>query len=121
MALRPFLLLLLLLAASLLIAQAQGIGTSALDCCLKNRPLKKEILGGVVTSYRHQGPESGCYLRSVVLITKKNRKICASPTEDTVLKLIQKLDRRAKNGKSRKKGQTQRARDKTKKQRQQQV
>ncbi|XP_071282072.1 C-C motif chemokine 21-like isoform X2 [Agelaius tricolor] len=98
-----------------------GFGTSALDCCLKHRPLKKEILGGVVTSYRHQGPESGCYLRSVVLITKKNRKICASPTEDAVLKLIQKLDRRAKNGKNRKKGQTQRRRDKPKKQRQQQV
>ncbi|KAM3655061.1 C-C motif chemokine 16-like [Ammospiza nelsoni] len=121
MALRPFLLLLLLLAASLLIAQAQGIGSSALDCCLKNRPLKKEILGGVVTSYRQQGPESGCYLRSVVLITKRNRKICASPTDDTVLKLIQQLDKRAKNDKNRKKGQTQRPRGRPKKQRRQRV
>ncbi|XP_005428133.1 C-C motif chemokine 5-like [Geospiza fortis] len=118
MALRPF--LLLLLAASLLIAQAQGIGSSALDCCLKNRPLKKEILG-VVTSYHHRGPESGCYLHSVVLITKKNRKICASPTDDTVQKLIQQLDRRAKNNKNRKKGQTQHPRGRPKKQRRQRV
>ncbi|XP_041278002.1 C-C motif chemokine 21-like [Pyrgilauda ruficollis] len=111
MALRPFLLLLLLLAATLLITQAQGIGSSALDCCLKNRPLKKEI-SGVVTSYRLQGPESGCYLRAVVLITKKNRKICASPTDDTVQKLMQQLDKKDKNDKSRKKGQRPRGRPK---------
>ncbi|XP_059730045.1 C-C motif chemokine 4-like [Haemorhous mexicanus] len=120
MALRPLLLLLLLVAATLLISQAQGIGSSALDCCLKNRPLKKEI-SGVVTSYRHQGPESGCYLQSVVLITKRNRKICASPTDDTVQKLIQQLDKRAKNDKNRKKGQTQRPRGRPKKQRRQRV
>ncbi|XP_077646195.1 C-C motif chemokine 21 [Lonchura striata] len=127
MALRPLLLLLPLLAAALLITQAQGIGSSALDCCLKHSPLKKDIPSGVVISYRQQGPETGCYLRAVVLITKRNKKICVSPTDDTVLKLMQQLDKKTKNDKDKKaknnknKRQTQRPRSRPKKQKRQRV
>ncbi|RLV96113.1 hypothetical protein DV515_00012707 [Chloebia gouldiae] len=119
MALYPFLLLLPLLAATLLITQAQGIGSSALDCCLKHSTLKKDIPSGVVVSYRRQGPETGCYLRAVVLITKRNKKICVSPTDNTVLKLMQQLDKKAKNNKN--KRQTQRPRGRPKKQKRQRV
>ncbi|XP_063279057.1 C-C motif chemokine 21-like [Prinia subflava] len=100
MALRPFLLLLML--ATILISQAQGIGSSASDCCLKLS--QKSIPKGVVTSYRLQGPESGCLLRAVVFTTKKNRKICASPTDSAVQKMMKYLDKKAKNGKNRKMG-----------------
>ncbi|XP_005528116.1 PREDICTED: C-C motif chemokine 21 [Pseudopodoces humilis] len=119
MALRTFLLLLLLLAAALLITQAQGIGSSASDCCLKHS--QKAIPSGVVTSYRLQGPESGCLLDAVVFTTKRNRKICASPTDGTIQKLMQHLDKKAKNDKNKKKGHTQRPRGRAKKQRRQRV
>ncbi|XP_053787973.1 eotaxin-like [Vidua chalybeata] len=125
MALRPFLLLLPLLAAALLITQAQGIGSSALDCCLKHSSLKKDIPSGVMTSYHLQGPETGCYLRAVVLITKRNKKICVSPNDDTIQKLMQQLDKKANNEKDKKpknnKGQTQRSRGRPKKQKRQRV
>ncbi|XP_031952881.1 C-C motif chemokine 21a-like [Corvus kubaryi] len=117
MALRLFLPLLLLLAATLLITQAQGIGSSASDCCLKHS--KKDIPTGVVASYRLQGPESGCFLRAVVFTTKKNKKICASPSSDAVQKLMRQLDKKAKNAKSR--AQTQRPRSRPKKQRRERV
>ncbi|XP_062369792.1 C-C motif chemokine 21-like [Cinclus cinclus] len=119
MALRPFLLLLLLLATTLFITQAQGIGSSASDCCLKHS--QKAIPSGVVTSYRLQGPESGCLLSAVVFTTKRNRKICASPTDNAVQKLMQHLDKKAKSDKIKKRGQTLRPRVKPKKQRRQRV
>ncbi|KAM6364103.1 C-C motif chemokine 21-like [Pluvialis apricaria] len=100
MALR-LLLPLLLLAATILIAQAQGIGSSAPDCCLKNS--QKTIPSHLLKSYIHQGPESGCLLRSVVFTTKKNKKICASPTDSAVQKLMQNLDKKMKNDKKDKK------------------
>ncbi|XP_009645564.1 C-C motif chemokine 21 [Egretta garzetta] len=93
--------LLLLLAAALLIAQGQGIGSSASDCCLKNS--KNAIPSRSVKSYRLQGPESGCVLRAVVFTTKRNKKICASPTNPTVQKLMQNLDNKVKNDKKDKK------------------
>ncbi|XP_009873835.1 PREDICTED: C-C motif chemokine 21 [Apaloderma vittatum] len=96
MALR-LLLPLLLLAATLLITQAQGIGSSASDCCLKNS--RKAIPSTWVKSYRLQGPESGCLLHAVVLTTKRNKKICASPADPEVQKLMQHLDKKAKNDK----------------------
>ncbi|KAK2512166.1 C-C motif chemokine 19 [Columba guinea] len=65
MALR-LLLPLLLLAATLITAQAQGTGSSALDCCLKHS--KKAVPRNLVKSYRLQGPELGCMLHAVVLL-----------------------------------------------------
>ncbi|KAM7025394.1 C-C motif chemokine 21-like [Acridotheres tristis] len=115
MALRPFLLL-LLLAATLLITQTQGIGSSASDCCLKHS--QKAIPSNVVTSYRLQGPESGCLVPAVVFTTKRKRKICASPDDSAVKKLMKHLDKKAKNDK---KDQTQRPKGKSKKQRRQRV
>uniref|UniRef100_A0A8C5TLE6 C-C motif chemokine n=1 Tax=Malurus cyaneus samueli TaxID=2593467 RepID=A0A8C5TLE6_9PASS len=109
MAFRLFLPLLLLLAAILVFSQAQGIGSSASDCCLKHS--KKDIRVAVLKSYRLQGPESGCMLRAVVFITKRNKKICASPTDATVQKQMKFLDEKAK------KGQPRRPRDRSKKQR----
>ncbi|KAF4795509.1 C-C motif chemokine 21 [Turdus rufiventris] len=119
MALRPFLLLLLLLAATLLITQAQGIGSSASDCCLKHS--RKAIPSSVVTSYRIQGPESGCLLPAVVFTTKRKRKICASPTDNAVQKLMQNLDKKTKKDTNSKNRQTQRPRSKPRKQRRQRV
>ncbi|XP_069736743.1 C-C motif chemokine 19-like [Phaenicophaeus curvirostris] len=116
MALR-LLLPLLLLAAVLFIAQAQGIGTSASDCCLKTS--QRAISSNWVKSYRLQGPESGCMLRAVVLTTKKNRKICASIIDPDVQKLMEDLDKRVK--KDKKKGQFPRPRSRSKRQRRQQV
>ncbi|XP_009984401.1 PREDICTED: C-C motif chemokine 21 [Tauraco erythrolophus] len=122
MALRLFLPL-LLLAATLLIAQAQGIGTSASDCCLKNS--EKAIPSKWVKSYSLQGRESGCTLHAVVFTTKKNRKICASPTDPAVQKLMQNLDKKMKNDKKdkkdKKKGQSSRPRGRPKRQKWQQV
>ncbi|KAM6036248.1 C-C motif chemokine 21 [Theristicus caerulescens] len=119
MALR-LLLPLLLLAATLLIAQAQGIGSSATDCCLKHS--QKAISGKWVKSYSLQGPESGCVLRAVVFTTKRNKKICASPTDPDIQKLMQKLDKKAKNDKKdKKKGHNPRTGGRPKRQKQQQV
>ncbi|TRZ21030.1 hypothetical protein HGM15179_006051 [Zosterops borbonicus] len=118
MALRPFLLL-LLLAAALLITQVQGIGSSASDCCLNHS--QRIIPYSVVTSYRLQGPKTGCVLEAVVFTTKRNRNICASPDDDTVKKLMKHLDKKAKKDKSKNRGQTQRPRGRPKKQRQQRV
>ncbi|XP_009556102.1 C-C motif chemokine 21 [Cuculus canorus] len=114
MALR-LLLPLLLLAAVHFIAQAQGIGTSASDCCLKTS--QRAIPSNWVKSYSLQGPESGCMLRAVVFTTKKNKKICASPADSAVQKLMQDLDKRVK--KDKKKGQSPRPRGRSKRQRRQ--
>ncbi|XP_063176241.1 C-C motif chemokine 21 [Chroicocephalus ridibundus] len=120
MALRLLLPLLLLLAATLLIAQAQGIGSSASDCCLKNS--QNAIPRSLVKSYILQGSESGCLLRSVVFITKKNKKICASPTDPAVQKLMQHLDKKVKNDKKdKKKGQSPRPGGRPKRQKRQRV
>uniref|UniRef100_A0A8C3P1B1 Chemokine interleukin-8-like domain-containing protein n=1 Tax=Cyanoderma ruficeps TaxID=181631 RepID=A0A8C3P1B1_9PASS len=113
MALRPF--LLLLLAAAFLITQVQGIGSSASDCCLKHS--QRAVPYGVVTSYRLQGPKTGCVLEAVVFTTRKNRSICASPDDDAVKKFMKQLDKKAKEDKSKKKGQIQRPRGRPKKQR----
>ncbi|KAJ7424145.1 C-C motif chemokine 21 [Willisornis vidua] len=117
MALR-LLLPLLMLAATLFIAQAQGIGSSASDCCLGHS--QKTIPRDMVTSYTHQGPESGCLLRAVVFITKKGRKICASPTKPDVLKVMKYVDK-VKNDRNKKKGQPQRSGGKPKQRRRQRV
>ncbi|KAM9250567.1 C-C motif chemokine 21-like [Cariama cristata] len=119
MALR-LLLPLLLLAATLLITQAQGIGSSASDCCLKNS--RRPIPSSWVKSYSLQGPESGCLLRAVVFTTKKNKKICASPTDSAVQKLMQNLDKKVKNDKKdKKRGQSSRSKGRPKRQKRQQV
>ncbi|XP_009078886.1 PREDICTED: LOW QUALITY PROTEIN: C-C motif chemokine 20-like [Acanthisitta chloris] len=94
MALR-LLLPLLLLAATLLIIQSQGIGSSASDCCLKHS--QKPIPSRVVVSYSRQGPETGCLLNAIVFTTKKNRKICASPDNPAVRKLVHFLNKKAKD------------------------
>ncbi|KAM6290000.1 C-C motif chemokine 21 [Aegotheles albertisi] len=109
---------LLLLAATFLLAQAQGIGSSASDCCLKHSP--KVIPRNFVKSYTLQGPESGCLLRAVVFITKKNKKVCASPTDPATQNLMQNLDKE-KNKKDRKKGQSQRAKGRARRQKRQRV
>ncbi|KAM6391413.1 C-C motif chemokine 21-like [Rhynochetos jubatus] len=119
MALR-LLLPLLLLATTLLIAQAQGIGSQARDCCLKHS--QKAIPSNWVKSYTLQGPESGCLLRAVVFTTKKNKKICASPTDPAVQKLMNNLDKKVKNDKKdKKKGPSPRPRRRPKRQKRQQV
>uniref|UniRef100_A0A8D0FR08 Chemokine interleukin-8-like domain-containing protein n=1 Tax=Strix occidentalis caurina TaxID=311401 RepID=A0A8D0FR08_STROC len=113
MALR-LLLPLLLIAATFLIAQAQGEG-SAPDCCLKHS--RKPVPSGWVKSYRLQGPESGCLLR-------KNKKICASPTDSAIQKLMQNLDKvknDKKDKKDKKKGHSPRARGGPKRQKRQRV
>ncbi|KAM9262537.1 C-C motif chemokine 21-like [Morus bassanus] len=117
MALR-LLLPLLLLAATLLITQAQGIGSSASDCCLKNS--QKAIPRTWVKSYSLQGPESGCILHAVVFTTKRGKKICASPSDATVRKLIQDLDK-MKNDKKTKKGHSPRPGGRPKRQKRQRV
>ncbi|XP_030326783.1 C-C motif chemokine 21-like [Strigops habroptila] len=116
MALR-LLLPLLLLTATLLITQAQGIGNLGMDCCLKNS--QAQIPSNRVTSYTLQGPESGCALRAVVFTTKKNKKICASPTDPAVQKVMQNLDKKLR--KDKKKGQPPRYRDRPRRQKQQRV
>ncbi|XP_010141048.1 PREDICTED: C-C motif chemokine 21 [Buceros rhinoceros silvestris] len=111
---------LLMLAATFLIAQAQGIGTSASDCCLKHS--QKNIPGNLIKSYRIQGPESGCFLHAVVITTQRGRKICASPTDPTIQNLMQnpdkmvKKDKKVKNNKKDKKGQSLRARSRAQRQ-----
>ncbi|KAM6230207.1 C-C motif chemokine 21-like isoform 2-T2 [Porphyrio hochstetteri] len=114
MALR-LLLPLLLLATTFLIVPAQGIDSSATDCCLKHS--QRTIPRHMVKSYTIQGPETGCTLRAAVLITKKNKKICASPTNPDILKLMRNLDKKAKS----KKGQSPRAGGKPKQQKRQRV
>ncbi|KAM6109628.1 C-C motif chemokine 20-like [Phoenicopterus ruber ruber] len=120
MALRLLLPLLLLATTLLLIAQAQGIGSSASDCCLKNS--RTAIPSGLVKSYSLQGPESGCLLRAVVFTTKRNKKICASPTDPAIQKLMQNLDKRVKNDrKDKKKGHSLRPGGRPKRQKRQRV
>ncbi|XP_003643029.1 C-C motif chemokine 26 [Gallus gallus] len=99
MALR-ILLPLLLLAAALLLHQAEGVDNPASDCCLKTS--QKAISIKWVKSYSIQGPESGCVLRAVVFTTKKNKKICSSPTDPIVQKLIKSLDSKRKSTPQRK-------------------
>ena len=54
--------------------------------------------------------------------TKKNKKICASPTDPAVQKLMQNLDKKVKNDKKdKKKGQSPRPRGRPKRQRRQRV
>ncbi|XP_050184853.1 C-C motif chemokine 19-like [Myiozetetes cayanensis] len=101
MALR-LLLPLLMLAATLFFAQAQGIGTSASDCCLKHS--RKTVPSGVVTSYKLQGPETGCLLRAVVFTTKRGKKICASPTNPDVQRVMKYVDK-VKNDKKKRPSQ----------------
>ncbi|XP_027762079.1 C-C motif chemokine 21 [Empidonax traillii] len=97
MALR-LLLPLLMLAATLFFAQAQGIESSASDCCLKHS--QRSIPSGVVTSYTIQGPETGCFLHAVVFTTKRGKKICASPTDRSVQRAMKHVDK-MKNKKKR--------------------
>ncbi|XP_010146465.1 PREDICTED: C-C motif chemokine 21, partial [Eurypyga helias] len=108
---------LLLLATTLLITQAQGIGSQ--DCCLKHS--RKAVPSNWVKSYSLQGPESGFLLRAVVFTTKKNKKICASPTHPAVQKLMNNLDKKVKNDKKdKKKGPSPRPRGRPKRQKRQQ-
>ncbi|XP_005143522.1 C-C motif chemokine 21 [Melopsittacus undulatus] len=109
-------LLLLLLTATILISQAQGIGNLGMDCCLKYS--EKLISVNRLTSYTLQEPESGCLLRAVVFTTKKNKKICASPTDADVQKMMQNLDKRVRKDKKR---QPPRYRGRPKRQKQQKV
>ncbi|XP_009907221.2 C-C motif chemokine 21 [Dryobates pubescens] len=119
MALR-LLLPLLALAATLLINQAQGISSSASDCCLKYS--QRAIPSGLVKSYSIQEAASGCAIPAVVLITKKNKKICASPTNLAVQKLMKNLDKKVKSDtKDKKQGQRSRSRGRPKRQERQQV
>ncbi|KAM6226194.1 C-C motif chemokine 21-like [Spheniscus humboldti] len=111
-------LLLLLLATTLLIARAQGIGSSALDCCLKNS--RKAVPSNWVKSYSLQGPELGCLLRAVVFTTKRNKKICASPTDPAVQKLMESLDKKVKD-KDKKKAHAPRPGGRPKRQKRQRV
>lgn len=72
-------------------------------------------------------PSRKSFCCSPRLITKKNKKICVSPTDDAVLKLLQQLDKKAKNDKDKKaknnknKRQIQRPRGRPKKQKRQRV
>ncbi|XP_063996156.1 C-C motif chemokine 21-like [Pogoniulus pusillus] len=117
MALR-LLLLLLMLAAALLINQSQGISSSASDCCLKYS--QKGIPRGLVKSYSIQELASGCAIPAIVFITKKGKKICASPTEPSVQKLIKNIEKKVKGDiKDRKKGQHLRSRGRSKRQKRQ--
>ncbi|XP_010185633.1 PREDICTED: C-C motif chemokine 21 [Mesitornis unicolor] len=111
MALR-LLLPLLLLAVTLPNTQAQGIGSSAPDCCLKHS--QKAIPSNWVKSYSLQDSKSGCFLSAVVFTTKRNKKICASPTDPAVQKLMQSLDKKVK-----KKGPSPRPRGRSKRQKRQ--
>ncbi|XP_065596112.1 C-C motif chemokine 21a-like [Cyrtonyx montezumae] len=94
MALRVLLPLLLLVAA-LLLHQAEGVDNPASDCCLKTS--QKTIPIKLVKTYSIQGPESGCVLRAVVFTTKKNVKICSSPSDPSVQKLIRSLENKRRN------------------------
>ncbi|XP_051660620.1 C-C motif chemokine 21-like [Manacus candei] len=122
MALR-LLLPLLMLAATLLFAQAQGLESSASDCCLKNS--QRAVPIHVATSYRVQGPESGCLLRAVVFTTKRGKKICSSPDDPAVQKVMKYVDKKnekdKKNDKDKKKEQSQRSGGRPKRRRRQQV
>lgn len=53
--------------------------------------------------------------------TKRKRKICASPTDNAVQKLMQNLDKKTKKDTNSKNRQTQRPRSKPRKQRRQRV
>uniref|UniRef100_A0A8C8VG72 Chemokine interleukin-8-like domain-containing protein n=1 Tax=Pelusios castaneus TaxID=367368 RepID=A0A8C8VG72_9SAUR len=67
----------------------------ASDCCLghKNQLIPLHVLA----SYRRQGPETGCTSRvgdSVFLPFPKNKSLCAPPTAQWALDLMQKLDKK---------------------------
>ncbi|XP_051497990.1 C-C motif chemokine 21 [Apus apus] len=113
------LLSLLLLAAAPLIAWAQGIGSSPSDCCLKYS--KRRIPDGVVKSYSLQGSESGCMNPAVVIITKKDKKICFPPKRSDIQAIMQKLDNRGQDKKDKKKEPLQLPRSRSKRQKRQQV
>lgn len=72
-----------------------GVDNPASDCCLKTS--QRTIPIKWVKSYSIQGPESGCVLRAVVFTTKKNKKICFSPTDPAVQKLIKDLKNPRRN------------------------
>ncbi|XP_008943004.1 PREDICTED: C-C motif chemokine 21-like, partial [Merops nubicus] len=95
------------------------IGSSASDCCLKYS--QRTIPSNVVKSYSIQGPETGCLLKAVVFTTKKNKKICASPNDLAIQKLMQNLDKKVRRDKEKKEGQSPRARRRSKRQKRQRI
>ncbi|XP_054254303.1 C-C motif chemokine 21 [Indicator indicator] len=111
------LLMLFVLAATLLTDQAQGISSSASDCCLNYS--RRAIPSRLVKSYNIQETALGCAISAVVFITKKDKKICASPDNPTVQRLMKNLDKKVKSdNKNKKQEQPSHSRARSKRQKQ---
>ncbi|XP_066473284.1 C-C motif chemokine 19-like [Tiliqua scincoides] len=88
-------LLLCLLAALVCTLQVQGSDNAVLDCChgTTDRPFSVKQAHRLRT-YRIQGPQMGCHISAIVLITKKGRELCAPPDAPWALDLKRRLDER---------------------------
>ncbi|KAL0965560.1 hypothetical protein UPYG_G00282960 [Umbra pygmaea] len=90
---------LLLLLASVLWSHVAASTDQAIDCCLTTTNNKLPYTS--LKSYNIQAVSGGCQIAATVLVTKKNRRLCAPPAtkNNWVAKLIKKLNRKSKNEK----------------------
>ncbi|KAG9261978.1 C-C motif chemokine 14-like [Astyanax mexicanus] len=87
-------------AAFLLMAVAiwgstEAFSDAAADCCLTISPHK--IPKHLIVSYIEHVQNNGCHKAATVFITKKNKKLCSPPKEESrwVANLIKQLDAQA--------------------------
>ncbi|KAJ6663065.1 hypothetical protein lerEdw1_010886 [Lerista edwardsae] len=87
--------LLCLLAAALCALHVQGTDNPVLDCChgTTATPFPTKLVNRLRT-YRVQGPHMGCPLPAIVLVTKRERELCAPPEAPWALDLKRRLDER---------------------------
>ncbi|KAL8204116.1 UNVERIFIED_CONTAM: hypothetical protein K2H54_068189 [Gekko kuhli] len=102
MPLRPLHASLALLGAAALcsLLAAPGNANAAEDCCLNVPPQPRPFspkMQKQLTSYRTQGPQTGCLREAIVFITKKGRQLCISPEADWAPALMRKIDARKGN------------------------
>ncbi|XP_053556962.1 C-C motif chemokine 21 [Bombina bombina] len=84
--------MLLLLALAVISFQGSWANENIPDCCLKVS--KKEIPFKNVKCYKLQDKWTGCNLKAVIFVTRRNRHLCAPPDEQWVQDLMNKLDNR---------------------------
>ncbi|KAM8960963.1 C-C motif chemokine 19-like [Pelodytes ibericus] len=78
-------------------SEVTGSNIIASDCCLTVK--NKEIPKRNVKDYIGQDVMSGCSIKAVIFITRRNRRLCAPHDEPWAIKLMQEIDGRRKRKK----------------------
>ncbi|XP_053556961.1 C-C motif chemokine 13 [Bombina bombina] len=85
----------MLLLLDLAVVSFQGSwAIEGISCCLNVS--NKQIPSRNVKCYKLQDKWTGCNLKAVIFVTRINTHFCASPDEQWVQDLINKLDNRKK-------------------------